>query len=208
MSAAPEPIGTQSVDAYLAALGSGTPAPGGGSAAAIAGALGAALVAMAGRVTAARDASATDAAAIADEADAIRRDLLVLADEDARAYTQVIAARRRPEPERGPALAAAIEGAIDVPARLAAASGRALALCERIAPAARASTLGDLHVAALLAHAGLRAGVLTARVNLADVADAARRRTLAERLEALADEARARADRVEAQILRRTSRAA
>lgn len=184
---------------YLDALASAAPAPGGGSAAALAAALGAALVAMTCRVTAAREAAAAEAlGALAEEADALRRRLGALADDDARAYAGVIAARRSPASSRAAAVEDALKRATDVPARLAAESRNVLALCERIAPCARASALSDLGVAALLTHGALRAATLTARTNLASIADAAFTGAAADRLDALLTEGAQLAARIEA----------
>ena len=184
---------------YLDALASAAPAPGGGSAAALAAALGAALVAMTCRVTAAREAAAAEAlGALAEEADALRRRLGALADDDARAYAGVIAARRSPASSRAAAVEDALKRATDVPARLAAESRNVLALCERIAPCARASALSDLGVAALLTHGALRAATLTARTNLAGIADAAFTGAAADRLDALLAEGEELAARIEA----------
>ncbi len=143
--------------------------PGGGSAAALAAALGAALVAMTCRVTAKHAGAAPEEHRLdelASNADGLRYRLTALANDDARAYSGVIVARRLPAPERGTAVQDALKRATEVPERLAAESRHVLALCERIAPSARASTLSDLGVAAILAHGALRAAALTARMNL------------------------------------------
>ena len=92
------------VGRYLADLASAAPAPGGGSAAALAAALGAALVAMTCRVTAKHAGAAPSVVPLgelAEEADSLRRRLTALANDDARVYSDVIAARRLPVSERG-----------------------------------------------------------------------------------------------------------
>ena len=196
------------LEAYLAALASAEPAPGGGSAAAVGGALGAALAAMVCRVTATRDPSASALAVRAEEADATRRRLTALAGEDARAYGAVIAARRAPPPERAAAVQAALRGATEVPMELAAETSRVLALCEDVAPSARVSTLGDLHVAGFLAHASLRAAIATARINLAGISDVEVAGAIARRLDRLDDEGEQAFQRMEAVLGERASRAA
>src|SRR5437879_305940 len=80
------------LDAWLDELAGGAPTPGGGSAAALAGALAGALVAMVARLTVGRKAYAEvqpRVAAILAEAEAIRSQLRRLVDEDAAAYTRV-----------------------------------------------------------------------------------------------------------------------
>lgn len=157
--------------AFLTALASAAPAPGGGAAAALCGALAAALVAMVGRVSAARDPSGTsEAGALVARADQLAQRLTRLVTEDMHAYEGVMAARRSGE---GPdAMQRALARATEAPLMMARSSRDVLALCETVAPRARPRTVSDLGVAAALAWAALEAAALTARANLADVADA------------------------------------
>jgi methenyltetrahydrofolate cyclohydrolase len=198
------------VERYLADLASAAPAPGGGSAAALAAALGAALVAMTCRVTAKHAGAAPSVSPLgelAGEADGLRGRLTALAKDDARAYSGVIAARRLPAPSQGTAVQNALRRATEVPERLAAESRNVLALCERIAPSARASTLSDLGVAAILAHGALRAGALTARTNLAGIADGDFTGGTTRRLDALVAEGMVLAERIETALAARGARA-
>jgi len=198
------------VGRYLADLASAAPAPGGGSAAALAAALGAALVAMTCRVTAKHAGAAPEGrplGELAEQADSLRRRLTALANDDARVYSDVIAARRLPGPERERAVQRALERATEVPERVAAESRHVLALCERIAPCARASTLSDLGVAAILAHGALRAGALTARTNLAGIADGDFTGETARRVDALVAEGMLLAERIETALAARGARA-
>jgi formiminotetrahydrofolate cyclodeaminase len=204
-------IEADAVEQYLADLASAAPAPGGGSAAALAAALGAALVAMTCRVTA-KHAGAAPAGRphdeIAEEADGQRHRLTTLANDDARAYSGVIAARRLPAPSRDAAMQDALKRATEVPERLAGESRNVLALCERIAPSARASTLSDLGVAAILAHGALRAGALTARTNLSGIADGDFAGETTRRLDALVAEGTMLAERIQTALVARGARTA
>jgi methenyltetrahydrofolate cyclohydrolase len=161
----------ESVQEFLAALASGAPTPGGGAAAALCGAMAAALVAMVGRVTAARDSSVTgEMSAIVALADDLGGRLAGLMTDDMDAYRSVIEARRS---GGGPeAIERALARATEVPMKLAAASRDVLALSETLAPLARRSALSDLAVAAALAWGALESGAATARANLAEVVDA------------------------------------
>lgn len=172
VTAALAELRAQPIDAFLAALASAEPVPGGGGAGALAGALAAALIAMVCRVTGRREA-VPELEALAADADRLRDRLMTLVAEDGLAYANVIAARRLPAPEREAAYSAALRCATDVPLALAAVGRDALALGERIAGRARPSTRSDLHVAAVLARAALEAGAVTAQANLPDVADRA-----------------------------------
>jgi formiminotetrahydrofolate cyclodeaminase len=181
---APARPGAGSVDAFLAALASGAPVPGGGAAAALGGALGAGLVAMVSRVTAERDASTrAGMASITTAADQLRERLAGLMGEDMEAYQAVLRARRT-EPG-AVAVGAAMMRATEVPLGVVRASRDVLALCETTAPRARASALSDLGVATALAWGALEAAVLTVRANLKELEDAERVRAAAGELESL-----------------------
>ncbi|MGH3442206.1 MAG: cyclodeaminase/cyclohydrolase family protein, partial [Nitriliruptorales bacterium] len=78
----------QPLDELLEAFAAREPAPGGGVAAVVTVALGAALTAMAARFS---EEHTPDAAAVARDADALRARVLPLADEDAAAYGEVLA---------------------------------------------------------------------------------------------------------------------
>ena len=92
-------LATLSVDEYLRRLASGDPTPGGGSASALAGALGAALVSMVCNLTIGRERYAdfeADARQIQAESEALLERLQRGIDEDAAAYDGVMAAYRLP----------------------------------------------------------------------------------------------------------------
>jgi formiminotetrahydrofolate cyclodeaminase len=87
------------LESYLEALASAQPTPGGGSAAAMSGALAAALIAMVARITEAGPKfalRASEAAALAAHADALRAALLRARAEDESAFAAVIAAGALP----------------------------------------------------------------------------------------------------------------
>jgi formiminotetrahydrofolate cyclodeaminase len=187
------------VHAFFERLGSSDPVPGGGSAAALAAAMGAALVAMVAELTIGRPAYAEHEATIAElrtDAAERQRELLDLAQQDADAYDVVVQARRLPkdsEPEkaaRSAALAAAMREAARIPLRVAVVAAEVLGLAERIAPIGNRNAVSDAGVAAQLAAAGLRGAVLNVRINLPYLADDDALRTSAPaeiaRLEALA----------------------
>lgn len=156
-------------------LASRAPVPGGGSAAAFAGALAAALIGMvteltAGRAEYERHAAAVEAAR--EEAAALRAELLELADLDARAYEAVMDARHLPKTSederahRSARLHATILEAAQVPLRTARAARQVLDLAVRIAPIGNRNAVSDAGVAAQLASAAVRGAILNVRINL------------------------------------------
>jgi formiminotetrahydrofolate cyclodeaminase len=160
---------------FLERLGSSDPVPGGGSAAALAAAMGAALVAMVAELTIGRPAHAEHEETVRKlRFDAVERrvELLDLAQQDADAYDLVVRARhmaKESEAEkelRSAALATAMVAATRAPLRAAVVASEVLDLAERIAPIGNRNTVSDAGVAALLAAAGLRGAVLNVRINL------------------------------------------
>jgi formiminotetrahydrofolate cyclodeaminase len=164
-----------SVNAFLERLGSSDPVPGGGSASALAAAMGAALVAMVAELTIGRSEYAEHEATLRKlRFDALdrRAELLSLAQQDADAYDAVVRARRMPRKSeaerklRSDALGKAMINAARAPLRAAVVASEVLDLAERIAPIGNRSAVSDAGVAALLAAAGLRGAVLNVRINL------------------------------------------
>jgi glutamate formiminotransferase/formiminotetrahydrofolate cyclodeaminase len=156
-------------------LSSRAPVPGGGSAAAIAGALGAGLVSMVVELTAGRPEAADTTPELLEIGEAARRrrdDLLDLAEEDAAAYDAVVRARRLPRETdtereaREQAVAAAMGQAADAPLRACRAAYEVLELAARVAPIGNPNAASDAGVAAQLASAGVRGAALNVRINL------------------------------------------
>ncbi len=173
-----------SLGAFCDRLASADPTPGGGTAAAAAGALGAALVAMVARTTIGKKKFADRQAAmegIRDEADGLRGDLLALAEADARAFDAVLAAYRLPKgtPEDDARRAAAIQeatrGATAAPLAACRMARRVLGLARQVAAEGNPSAASDAGVAGLLAAAAARGALLNVRINLPQLADAAER---------------------------------
>ena len=168
------------VHAFLERLGSSDPVPGGGSAAALAAAMGAALVAMVAELTIGRPAYAEHEETLRHlRFDALdrRTELMNLAQEDASAYDVVVHARRMPKDteaereSRTGALHEAMKEAARIPLRAAVVAAEVLDLAERIAPIGNRNAASDAGVAAQLAAAGLRGALLNVRINLPYLAD-------------------------------------
>jgi formiminotetrahydrofolate cyclodeaminase len=194
-------LSDMTVGALTERLASSDPVPGGGSAAALAGAMAAALVAMVAELTSGRSEYAEHEAAVNElrvSALARRALLLELAEEDAVAYDSVVRARRLPKESeserevRADALRSAMLDAARVPMRTAVVAGEVLELAERIAPIGNRNAVSDAGVAAQLAAAALRGALLNVRINLpylpADEALSQSAPADIERLEALAAE--------------------
>lgn len=153
------------VDALLAGLAAKSPAPGGGAAAALAGALAAAL----GRMPIAYTSSPSPAVSGADRSlDAVAAELLRLADRDAEAYG-TFAARRTalgPAWRDHPDAVALANAVIDVPLNAARAAVDALEHVASLPGLTNRRLDSDLAVAAILAEACVRSAAWNVRVNL------------------------------------------
>lgn len=165
------------LEGWMDQLASVEPAPGGGSAAALAGALGAALVAMVGRLTSSRKAYAAVAEefkGITDEAERLRTELRRLVDEDAEAYGRVMAAHKLPKEqgqERREAIDRALLAAAEVPLRTARATARVVELARRAAEAGNRNAVCDAGVAALLAMTAVTGARYNVAINVKGLAN-------------------------------------
>jgi methenyltetrahydrofolate cyclohydrolase len=169
-----------SVDEFLRRLASGDPTPGGGSASALAGALGAALVSMVCHLTIGREryaAHEADARQMQATADALRERLQRGIDEDAAAYDRVIAAYRLPRTSdeertvRSEAIQNATIQAALVPLSLVEAAASVIDLAEQALGKTNPNAASDLAVAALLGVAAVDGAAANVDVNLSALTD-------------------------------------
>jgi formiminotetrahydrofolate cyclodeaminase len=169
-----------SVQALLDELAGSSATPGGGSAAALAGAMGAALLSMVCNLTIGKKqfvAVEAELRGVLEETEALRRQLTGLADADTRAFEQVMAAYRRPkgteeeQAGRQAAIQRALQGATQVPLETAAACAAIIKLTAQVIAKVNPNALSDAGSAALLAEAGLRGAQLNVGINLSSIRD-------------------------------------
>ena len=137
---------------FLDALADGTPAPGGGSAAAYTGAAAAALAAMVARLTLGKKKYLSVEAemyALLDEAETLRRELKTAIEKDARAFTAVMDAFKLPRDTdeeaaaRQVAIDAATLTAAEVPLETARMAVRVMALAGRAVAVGNVNAISD-----------------------------------------------------------------
>ena len=182
--------------AWLDAYAAPTVTPGGGSASAVAGALGCALLTMVARIGA-RNAERADAERLqwlAGEADRLRAALVEQERTDAGVYERMVATVRAARATAGdPGAARAAEAArvdaTEVPLVTAELAAEGLALAAELAGVGLVRTASDQLVAAHLLRAGLEGGVSTVAFNLRGLASGTLRDQLAARVGSL-EEAR------------------
>ncbi|WP_346355352.1 cyclodeaminase/cyclohydrolase family protein [Azotosporobacter soli] len=188
----------KSVTDFLAELKSNSPAPGGGSVAALAGALAAALGVMVGNLTlgSAKCADAHDEAGTlkCDLEKALTR-LASYVDEDTAAFNEVMAAYKLPKDSdedkaiRGQAIQAALQKAAKLPLEVAATCVGVLELSHRMLAIGNPNAASDAAVAGRLAHAGVWAALYNVRINLASIKESSFLETAGAEVRALAQKA-------------------
>ena len=165
---------------FVDEVASESPAPGGGSVAALAGSLGAALASMAANLTVGKkgyEASWAEMSGLAVEAQVMKARLVRSVDEDTAAFNGLMEAIRLPKatPTEKAAREAAVEEAYKraclVPLETAESCVEALRLARAVAEKGNASSISDAGVGALMARAGVEGAALNVRINLGSVKD-------------------------------------
>ncbi|MGH7696934.1 MAG: cyclodeaminase/cyclohydrolase family protein, partial [Gemmatimonadaceae bacterium] len=198
------------VAAFTAAVAAPTPAPGGGSVAAHAAALGAALVQMVAGLTVGRKKyAAVDAEMqrVRDEASTLASRLTQLVEEDAKAYTAVSEAYQLPKdaPERSALIDAALVGAAQTPLETARACAKLADLALAIAQRGNQNALSDAGVAALLAEAGCKGAAFNVAINVAAMENRSLGAPMSADAQALVERVSALARDVESLVQRATA---
>lgn len=197
------------LDEFTEALGSSAATPGGGSAAALSGALAASLLAMVARITAANPSFADRAAGleeIAVRAERLRTELIGLVDEDAAAFDRVMAAFRLPKetPEEKEARSREVqtgyEKAVESPLRVCRRALDVLTLASRTAELGNPNAISDVGVAGLLAESALEGAALNVQINLGSIKDEAFRDESAKVVRTARDEGRKLSERTLATV--------
>ena len=194
-------------DAFLDRLAAGTAAPGGGAAAAYAGAMGAALVGMVARLTVGKKKYAEVEAqmqSVVDGADKLRASLTAAAQADSEAFEAVMEAFKLPketaeqQTTRAEAVELAYIHAAEVPLHVARDAVATLGLAAVVAEHGNANALSDAGTAAHLAEAALAGAALNVRANATAIKDRATAASWLKELaglEARADDALAAVER-------------
>lgn len=169
-----------SVTSFLDGLASGAPTPGGGGAAALSGAMAAALISMVCNLTIGRQRYAdaeSEMRQVLSRAEMLREELQQFAEDDVVAFNRLSAAYKLPRVTeadtaiRRDAIQAALRRATDVPLRTARAAAAVLPLCPPVAERGNQAAVSDVGVAAHLAQAAVRSALLNVEINLRTLED-------------------------------------
>jgi formiminotetrahydrofolate cyclodeaminase len=192
-------IRRQRIEDFLERLASDDPTPGGGAAAGLAGASGAALIAMVAKLTI--DKPGYEAAwdrmrEILPVVEAGRAQLLDLADRDAAAFDAVMSAFRMPKERddekaaRRSAIQLAFEGAASVPLQVAERAAEMIDLGREAIEIGNENAASDALSAAHLLFAAVECAAANVLINAASLKDEARKRELVAAVERLRETAR------------------
>jgi methenyltetrahydrofolate cyclohydrolase len=193
----------------LTAFSSRNPTPGGGSASALASAVGASLLLMVAGLPKTRSGSDEDRAAL-DTAAAtltrLRTELTAAIDSDTAAYDRVVAAYKMPKTSadeqsaRQLAIQQAMRGATEVPLSVVRASAAALSEAVGVAAHGHRAAASDVGVAIALLRAGAHGARLNVEINTGSLADTAYAAEVTAETNRLSDDAAKAADRAEAAL--------
>lgn len=185
------------VDQFISLLSSASPVPGGGSAAAVAGSLGGALVAMVASLSVGRPKFAEHDELLGRakaEGERLADAFLTLADEDAAAFAAFGDAMKLPRDTdeeraaRKTALQAAAKGATEAPYRTVQACLDVARMAEALAGRSNKNASSDLEVAGVMALAAAQSAAANVFINLPAMGDDPAAPELLARTEEMVDE--------------------
>lgn len=168
------------VQTFLDDLASKAPTPGGGSAAAIMGAMGAALVSMVANLTVGKknyeevDAEMQD---LLGKSEKLRDELAGMVKADVDVFDQVMAAYGLAKESdddkaaRSRAIQSALKDATDVPLACARLCAEVINICQPMAEKGNTNVISDAGVAVLAANAALRSAALNVYINIGGIKD-------------------------------------
>ena len=169
-----------SVEEFSQVLGSDSPAPGGGSVAALSGTLGADLVSMVCQLSIGKkglESFESELGEILDNARSLSKSLLKRVDLDTEAFNGVMAGFKMPKETddekaaRREAIQAAYKEAVQSPLGIASECLAVLRLAEKLVGKSNPNTLSDLGVASQQAYAGLEGAIMNVNINLPSIKD-------------------------------------
>ena len=194
-----------SIREFSRVLGSDAPAPGGGSVAALSGALGADLVAMVCSLSVGKPDYEPYRSELSDtlaRAQALSKSLLDRVDRDTEAFNGVMAAFKLPKATdeekkvRAEAIQKGYREAVQSPLGIARECLEVLKLAARLPGKSNTNALSDLGVASQQAYAGLEGAVMNVKINLPSIKDERFRAKTAGEVSSLLAEGRKLRDQV------------
>lgn len=170
----------KNIKEFLDELSSSSPAPGGGSVAALSGALGAALVSMICHLTIGKkgyENVSDEMNEILKKSNALKEKFVLLIDEDTNAFNKVMAAYKMPKEtdeekeKKRNAIQDSLKNAANVPLDVMKQCVNVLSLAKIVSEKGNKNAVSDAGVAALMSLAGLNSAALNVEINLSGIKD-------------------------------------
>lgn len=215
--APPTPLAAMTLRGFTDELSADSPAPGGGSVAALAGAMGAALAAMVANLTHPKKGYESNQGVLEEVAvrgQSIKDRMLTAVDADTAAFDDLLAAMRMPRgsdqerADRQRAMDLATVAAIEVPLGVLEACPDILELCRDAARIGLTASRSDAGVGAQMARAAAAGAYQNVCINLPGLSDATARSALLQRADGAWDRVGTLLALAEAEILHPLRRAA
>ncbi len=202
-------IKDQTIEVFLENLAGKLSTPGGGSAAAIIGGMGAALVSMVANFTIGKkgyEAVNAEMESVLAKAEELRKRFVELIQADVDVFNQVMAAYGMPKEadadkaKRAEAIQLALKEATDVPLACATLCIEVIELSRQVAEKGNTNVISDAGVAVLAAEAALGSAALNIYINIANIRDSEFVNDRRTRLEAMLGSSSETTDRVYALV--------
>jgi glutamate formiminotransferase/formiminotetrahydrofolate cyclodeaminase len=200
------PLASMSVQEFADETSRDSAAPGGGSVAAVAGALAAGLASMVANLPHPKSKwkdVRDDLEQVAIRAQTLKQQLLDAVDDDTWAFEQLMAANRASGPDAPERVRAATLEAARVPLTVAEACPEIVELCSRAAELGMRASASDAGVGAVMARACVVGAAMNVRINLADIEGDPEAADMLRRAREAVESTRERADALEAETWRR-----
>ena len=174
------PLASMKINSFLSELASSSPAPGGGSVAALSGALGIALTSMVCNLTIGKEKYENvqnDVKKTLKQSEKLRKKLTRLIDEDTTAFNDVMKAFKMPKEteeqkkKRSAAIQEGYKKAAQTPLETAKTCAEALNLAKTVAEIGNINSITDAAVSALMIESGLKSAILNVKINLGSIKD-------------------------------------
>ena len=182
------------IKTFLDTLASKSPTPGGGSAAALVGAMSAALLSMVGNLTIGKEKYLdveNDIKRLLEKSEKLRADFEELIEKDIEAFNQFMAIIKLPKEtkeqkeNRSREMQNALKDAANVPLEIARKSLEVLNICQEVAAKGNKNVISDAGVGAIVAEAAFESAILNVKINSGMIKDEKDKKDLKREIEEL-----------------------
>jgi len=203
------PLVSLNITGFVDEVSRDTPAPGGGSIAALAGALGSALASMVVNLSVGKGEFSSrydELCQLAEKAQSAKDELILAIDADTEAFNEVIAGMRMAKDTaeqielRSKVIRAGYKSAAEVPLRTAELCRQVLDMCQVAADIGNQAVMSDAGVGALMAYAGVQGAIHNVRINLPHTKDEAFTTKMKSQLGSLLSESKVICDSIQQQV--------